>query len=94
MPLGSQRPTLMYDYQPRPLPIGPPSDVSSTAEPLVQLDPQCLWLNLPCVEKELILVSPTMLEKLPLRDTKIQRKKFQLNGLRIGRKLGHLWELQ
>ena len=32
MPLGSQRPALMYDYQPRPLSIGPPSDVSSIAE--------------------------------------------------------------
>ena len=32
-PLGSQGPTLMYDYQPRPLPIGPPSDVKSKAKP-------------------------------------------------------------
>ena len=33
MPLGSQRSSLMCDYQPRPLPIRSPLEVSSTAEP-------------------------------------------------------------
>ena len=32
-PFGNQRPALMYNYQPRPLPMGPPSEISSTAEP-------------------------------------------------------------
>ena len=32
-PFGNQRSTLTYGYQSRLLPIGPPSDVTSTAEP-------------------------------------------------------------
>ena len=39
MPLGSQRPALMHDYQPRPLPIRSPSEVSSTAEPPSTIGP-------------------------------------------------------
>ena len=44
-PFGNQRPALMYDYQPRPLPMGPPLDVSSTAEP-----PSTVWPSVSIVE--------------------------------------------
>ena len=37
----------MYDYQPRPLPIGPLSDVSSTAEPPSTVGPSVSMVELP-----------------------------------------------
>ena len=37
----------MYDYQPRPLPIGPPSDVSSTAEPPSTVGPSVSMVEPP-----------------------------------------------
>ena len=51
MPLGSQRPSLTYDYQPRPLPIRSPSEVSSTAEPPSTVGPSVSIVEPPSHEK-------------------------------------------
>ena len=71
-PFGNQRPALMYDYQPRPLPMGPSLDVSSIAEPPSTVGPSVSLVEPSLQKKELILVSPTM---LGMRNIKIQRMK-------------------
>ena len=51
MPLGSQRPSLMCDHQPRPLPIRSPSEVSSTAERPSTVGPSVSIVEPPSCEK-------------------------------------------
>ena len=50
-PLGNQRPALTYDYQPRPLPMGPSLDVSSTAEPPSMVGPLVSLVEPPFLKK-------------------------------------------
>ena len=54
-PFGNQRPALMYDYQPRPLPMGPPLDVSSTAEPPSMVGPSVSMVETPLHKKRVAL---------------------------------------
>ena len=51
-PFGNQRPALTYDYQPQPFPIGPLSDVSSTAGPPSTVGPSVLIVEHPSHKKK------------------------------------------
>ena len=53
IPFGNQRPALTYDHQPQPFPMGPLSNVSSTAEPPSTVGPSVSIVEHPSQKKNI-----------------------------------------